>query len=109
MSFLGRIRDSLTRTKNQIVDRFEEIVRKADAPERRQRPVDVETVDALEEVLIGADIGVAASERIVQAVKSRSARTGLRDLVKQEIRATASTLDGKREQSAANALQADGR
>jgi fused signal recognition particle receptor len=93
MSFLGRIRESLTRTKNQIVDRFEEIVRKADAPERRHRPVDVETVDALEEILIGADIGVAASERIVEAVKSRSARTGLRDLVKQEIRAIFEAVD----------------
>src|SRR5512147_2909063 len=88
MGFLGRLRDSLSRTKQQLVERFEEIVSRADDPERRSRPLDVETVEALEELLISADVGVAATDRIVSAVKSR-ARGGesLRDLVKQEIRA----------------------
>ena len=52
MSVFGRIRESLSRTKQQIVERFDEIVRRADAPERRSRPVDVETIEALEELLI---------------------------------------------------------
>src|SRR5947208_10131943 len=87
MSVFGRIRESLTRTKQQIVDRFDEIVRRADQPERRSRPVDVETIDALEELLISADVGLAASRRIIEAVKSRSRNgTSLRDLVKDEIR-----------------------
>jgi len=88
MGFFGRLRESLTRTKQQLVERFEEIVTRADAPERRSRPLDVETVEALEEVLISADVGVDATSRIVAAVTSR-ARTGesLRELVKQEIRA----------------------
>jgi fused signal recognition particle receptor len=88
MGLLGRLRDSLTRTKQQLVERFEEIVSRADAPDRRSRPLDVETVEALEELLISADVGVAATDRIVSAVTSR-ARGGesLRDLVKQEIRA----------------------
>jgi fused signal recognition particle receptor len=95
VSFLGRIRDSLSRTKQQIVDRFDEIVRLADTPERRSRPVDVETIDALEELLIGADVGVAASERIVSAVRRRRSASGagLRDLVKQEIRAIFDAVD----------------
>jgi fused signal recognition particle receptor len=94
VSVLGRIRDSLSRTKQQIVGRFEEIVRRADSPDRRSRPVDVETIDALEELLIGADIGVGASERIIGAVKRRSANgTSLRDLVKQEIRAIFDAVD----------------
>lgn len=86
MGIFGRIRESLSRTKQQIVERFEEIVGRADQPERRTRPVDVETLDALEELLISADIGVAAADRIVSAVRER-ARSGrsLRDLVKQEI------------------------
>jgi len=48
--------------------------------------VDVETVEALEELLISADIGVAATNRIIAAVQAQS-RNGasLRDLVKQEI------------------------
>lgn len=86
MGIFGRIRESLSRTKQQIVERFEEIVGRADQPERRSRPVDVETLDALEELLISADIGVAATDRIVSAVRQR-ARGGesLRELVKQEI------------------------
>ena len=86
MSILGRLRESLTRTKKQIVDRFEEIVRRADEPGERSRAVDVETAEALEELLISADVGVSATARIVSAVQGK-ARHGesLRDLVKQEI------------------------
>jgi fused signal recognition particle receptor len=95
MGFFGRIRDSLTRTKQQLVERFEEIVTRADAPERRSRAVDVETLEALEELLISADVGLPATERIVSAVKAR-ARHGesLRDLVKDEIRAVFDSVSG---------------
>jgi fused signal recognition particle receptor len=94
MGVFGRIRESLSRTKQQIVERFDEIVRRADEPERRSRPVDVDTIDALEELLISADIGVAATDRIISAVKTRS-RSGesLRDLVKQEIRGVFDAVD----------------
>ncbi|MCA1563616.1 MAG: signal recognition particle-docking protein FtsY [Acidobacteria bacterium] len=85
-NFLGRIRQSLTRTSQQFVERFEEVVRRADAPDRRSRPVDVETIDALEEALIAADVGVAAADRIVSAVRQRAGRgDSLRDLVKAQI------------------------
>jgi fused signal recognition particle receptor len=94
MSFLGRIRESLSRTTRQIVERFDELARKVDAPEQRSRPIDVETLDALEELLITADVGVAASERIVEAVRKRSpGGAGLRDLVKQELRAIFAASD----------------
>ncbi len=94
MGFLGRIRESLTRTKQQIVDRFDEIVRQADEPEKRSRPVDVDTIEALEELLISADIGVAATDRIIEAVKKRSASgEGLRDLVKHELLAIFAAVD----------------
>jgi len=94
MGVFGRIRSSLSRTTQQIVDRFDEIVRRADAPERGSRPLDVETLEALEEILISADVGVAASERIVNVVRKRStAGTGLRDLVKQEILAIFAAVD----------------
>jgi len=95
VSVLGRIRDSLSRTKQQIVDRFDEIVRLADAAEQRSRPIDVETIDALEELLITADVDVAASERIVSAVKKKrsSNGAGLRDRVKQEILAIFDAVD----------------
>ena len=63
MGFFDRIKQSLSRTTQQFVDRFEEVVRRADSPDRRSRPVDVETIEALEEALISADVGVAATER----------------------------------------------
>jgi fused signal recognition particle receptor len=94
MGFFGRIREGLSRTTKQIVDRFDEIVRAADTPEKRSRPVDVETVEALEELLISADLGVSATNRIIAAVSSRP-RNGvsLRDLVKQEIRDVFAAVD----------------
>ncbi|MGB7217954.1 MAG: signal recognition particle-docking protein FtsY [Vicinamibacterales bacterium] len=92
--FLSRIRDGLSRTAQQIVERFDEIVRRADEPGQRGRPVDVETVEALEELLISADIGMAAASRILAAVKGqRSDGPGLRDLVKREIRSVFAAVD----------------
>jgi fused signal recognition particle receptor len=86
MGVFGRIRESLSRTKQQIVERFDEIVRRADDPARRSRPLDVETIDALEELLLSADLGVPATDRIIAEVKKGSrAGESLRDLVKAEI------------------------
>jgi fused signal recognition particle receptor len=93
VTVFGRLRDSLSRTKQQIVDRFDDIVRRADEPER-SRSVDVETVEALEEVLISADVGVAATDRIVAAVRQRPRNgSSLRDLVKGEIRSVFAAVD----------------
>src|SRR3954464_6973019 len=94
MGFFGRIKESLARTKQQIVERFDDIVSLADAPEKRSRPIDVETVEALEELLISADIGVAANDRIIAAVRPQARSGGtLRDLVKQEIRRVFAAVD----------------
>ena len=87
MGFLDKLRHGLTRTKQQIVNRFEEIVGTADAPESRTRPVEVHTLEALEELLVSADVGIPATERIITAVRDR-ARHGesLREMVKGEIK-----------------------
>jgi fused signal recognition particle receptor len=86
MGFFDKIKASLTRTKEQFVERFDDIVGRADTPAQRTRPVDVETLEALEEALISADVGVAAADQIVAAVRARRTRNeSLRDLVKQEI------------------------
>ena len=94
MSLFGRLRDGLSRTKEQIVERFDAIVRLADAPEQRSRAIDVATIDALEELLVSADLGVAAASRIIRSVNAQ-ARGGasLRDLVKQEIRRVFDAVD----------------
>ena len=88
MGFFDRIREGLSKTKQQIVERFDEIVSITEEPSRKGRPIDVDTIDALEELLIMADVGVAATGRIIEAVKEQTA-TGknLRDAVKDEIRA----------------------
>ncbi len=86
MGFFDKIKASLTRTKEQFVERFDEIVGRADAPAQRSRPIDVETLEALEEALISADVGVAAADQIVSAVREkRTHGESLRELVKQEI------------------------
>ncbi len=94
LGFFDKLRDGLARTKQQIVGRFEEIVEQADTTEQRTRPIDVETIEALEELLVSADVGLPATEKIVTAVKAR-ARHGesLRDLVKEEIRKIFDAVD----------------
>jgi fused signal recognition particle receptor len=86
MGFFDKIKQSLTRTKEQFVGRFDEAVKKADAADARARPVDLETIEALEEALISADVGVAATDRIVESIRSRKTRgESLRELVRTEI------------------------
>jgi len=87
LGFFDRIKQSLTRTKEQFVERFEEVVKRADEPAKRSQPIDVETIEALVEALISADVGVAASDQIVEAVRAKRGRgDSLRTLVKEEIR-----------------------
>jgi fused signal recognition particle receptor len=95
MGVLSRLRDGLSKTTQQIVQRFEELVSESEAPGRKGRPVDVDTIDALEELLIMADVGVAATARIVDAVKRQTpAGRSLRDAVKDEIRAIFAGVQG---------------
>jgi fused signal recognition particle receptor len=94
LGFFDKLKDGLARTKQQILSRFEEIVEQADTTEQRTRPVNVETIEALEELLVSADVGLPATEKIVAAVKAR-ARHGesLRDLVKEEIKKIFDAVD----------------
>jgi fused signal recognition particle receptor len=86
MGLFDKLKAGLARTAQQFQQRFETLVEKADAPEQRTRAVDVNTLDALEEVLIMADVGVAATDEIVEAVRKRARRgESLRELVKDEI------------------------
>jgi len=86
MGLFDKLKQGLQRTTQQLVDRFDDIVRKADTADARTREVDAETAEALEEVLLMADVGVAATGEIVAAVTRRQRRgESLRDLVKQEM------------------------
>ena len=93
MGFFDRLREGLTRTKEQLLGRFDEIVERADA-QPQAKEIDVDTVEALEEVLISADVGMAATEQIVTAVRNRARRgESLRELVKSEIRGIFDAVD----------------
>jgi fused signal recognition particle receptor len=77
MSFFNRIRDGLAKTARQIRERLGDVPVEetpARAPDRAAVPsgraVGVETLDALEDALIAADVGLAATEQILDAVKN---------------------------------------
>jgi fused signal recognition particle receptor len=86
MGLFDKLKQGLQRTTQQLKDRFDDIVSLADSPEARTREIDVDTADTLEEILLMADVGVAAATEIVQAVRKRQRRgESLRELVKQEM------------------------
>ena len=87
MSLLGRLRDGLRRTAAQLGGRFDEVVGTTTAA--GVATLDPETFEALEAVLLQADVGVTATDRIIGRLRQRDDRNdtgGLRELVKQEIR-----------------------
>ena len=91
MAMFDRIRQSLSRTKEQFAGLFDD----GAAADARSRPTDTDTVEALEEALISADVGLAAAERIVEAVRQRRGRgESLRALVRDEILAILRDAEG---------------
>ena len=94
MGFFDKLRQGLSRTKQNIVERFDDIVRSADERANRSRPIDVDTIEALEELLISADVGVSATDRIVAGIKQTSTNgNSLRDVVKAQIRGVFASVD----------------
>ena len=89
MGLFDKLKQGLQRTSQQLkdrLDRLDEMVGLGGAPEARAREIDVDTAEALEELLLMADVGVAASAEIVEAVRKRRRRgEGLRQLVKEEM------------------------
>jgi len=90
MGLFDKLKQGLQKTSQQLkdrLDRLDEMVGLAGAsPETRTREIDVDTAENLEEILLMADVGVAATGEIVKAVRSRQ-RSGesLRQLVKEEM------------------------
>src|SRR5688500_531818 len=86
MGLFDKLKQGLQRTTQQLRDRFDDIVSIADTPDARTREIDVDTAESLEEILLMADVGVAATSEIVAAVRRRQRRgESLRELVKQEM------------------------
>ena len=78
---IGRLREGLRRTAAEIGGRLDGIAG-ASSDDREQ-------IEAVEETLLGADVGVAAAERIIGRLRAGAASSpappGLRELVRQEI------------------------
>jgi fused signal recognition particle receptor len=86
MGIFDKLKQGLSRTAQQLADRFDDLVRRVDGSDAIGDGVTIDTADTLEEILIGADVGVAAAQEIVANV-SASARPNqsLRTLVEDEI------------------------
>ena len=89
MGLFDKLKQGLQKTSQQLkdrLDRLDQMVGLAATPEGQTREIDVDTADNLEEILLMADVGVAATAEIVEAVRKRQRRgESLRDLVKQEM------------------------
>jgi len=102
-SFFSRIKDGLAKTARQIRDVLgdaPEAVTSTAAPTARQgRTVKIDTLDAVEEALIAADVGLPATERILTAI--RTDRQGsIGDRVGREVRRVLTEAGGAVEISA---------
>jgi fused signal recognition particle receptor len=101
MGILDKLKQGLQRTTQQLRERLDDLVSLADSPEARSREVDVDTAEALEEILLMADVGVAATHEIVSAVRKRQRRgQSLRELVRDEmLRVLAQSADASKAQA----------
>lgn len=66
-----KLRRSLKKSKDSLVGKISSVV--------SRRKIDDDLLDEIEEILIEADVGVAATGRLIEKVRSRSAETGSTD------------------------------
>ncbi len=83
MSILDRLRAGLRRTAERLRGRLDELP--AAPPRAGGASASIDTVDALEEILLEADLGVAATTRLVEAVRERGGAGDLRAVVRAEL------------------------
>ena len=87
MSFLGRLRTGLRRTAGQLRGRLDDMpdAQSAAGGSPGGAAASIDTLDTLEEILLEADLGVAATTRLVEAVRDRAGNGDLRSVVKAEL------------------------
>jgi len=78
---IDRLKEKLTRTRQALKDRFEELV-------QSDRPRD-EILDELAETLILADVGIPTTEKIIHRIREQSKKSNgfpvLRDLLEKQV------------------------
>ena len=72
MGLFSKIKDSLTRTREAIVERIEAVVRPG-------RKVDEDTLEQLEELLLRADVGVRTTDELIEMLRIRAKEGTLED------------------------------
>ncbi|HPC11226.1 MAG TPA: signal recognition particle receptor subunit alpha, partial [candidate division Zixibacteria bacterium] len=80
---LDKLKNSLARTKDKLLGRLSEVV--------RRRAIDDDLLEDIEEILVQADVGLPATERLIARVKEAARERRLTegdqiiDLLKEEI------------------------
>jgi fused signal recognition particle receptor len=72
-SFFSRFRKAVSATRENIASRIEDVV-------KGRKQIDEATLDELEEILIGADIGVQTTLEIIEDVRRQVSRQSLKDV-----------------------------
>jgi fused signal recognition particle receptor len=69
-SFFKKLQDGLTKTRQTLVDRVQQIL-------ATRTTLDASTLDEIEEALLAADVGVATTTKIVDRLRSRVKERGI--------------------------------
>lgn len=94
MGLFDRLRQGLARTAERLAQRLDDIAGLADGPGGTAAAVDVDTAEALEELLLGADVGLAATTRLVEGLRAGPRDAGgLRGAVSAELKSIFAAVD----------------
>src|SRR6267143_6234495 len=72
-SFLDRMKEAVTRTRENLAERIEDVVSFG-------REIDRSTLDDLEGTLIGADLGTATTEEVLGKLRDKADRRQIKDV-----------------------------
>src|SRR5207245_10643034 len=72
-SFLDRMKEAVTRTRENLTDRIEEVV-------AFSKEIDRATLDDLEATLIGADLGTATTHEVLGRLREKAARKQIKNV-----------------------------
>jgi fused signal recognition particle receptor len=72
-SFLERMKEAVTRTRENLSERIEEVV-------AFTKEIDRSTLDDLEAILIGADLGTTTTQEVLQKLREKADRKQIKDV-----------------------------
>src|ERR1041385_9145571 len=72
-SFLERMKEAVTRTRENLSERIEEVV-------AFTKEIDRSTLDDLEAILITADLGTATTHEVLQKLREKADRKQIKDV-----------------------------